>query len=437
MIPEPRFRPTATERALLVAAGIVLLVALAARVSNAFLLPPLKDYDAPGHALNTFALYEGSLPDPRSWSGFHPPLYYAAGALVWHLLPDTVPVHVALRLLSLAAGLAAVAIATRFLARRFPLVDAVIVGTVAFCAPVVAIATSMLGNETTCALFATAALARLCALPGDDAPLARHALVSGLLAGLAALSKATGLLAVFTVGLVYAWRLRRSPGRAPAVLLAAAAGPVLLLAPLYAHLLREAGSPAVLISGSVGSPDARGEMAEQPPGYRRLSHYLSFPASSLLAPVYTAPGLAASVPGLFYATLQADGQGQFLPSSESGVFGAGRALALAGLLPTGLALYGIARGARTHRRFAWAGPLALFAAILAASFLRYAWVFPHWSAVKASYALSGLLPAAAALAIGLDSTGGAMRLGLRVLLLAVALLDAVLLWQGLWVPRAS
>lgn len=422
------------ESVFLWAAVAVLLLALVARVSNAFLLPPLKDFDAPGHALNAFALYEGRLPDPRSWSGFHPPLYYAVGALIWHGLPEGVAVHTGLRLLSLAFGAAAVGLVFRTLSPRLGRTDAAVVAAVAFCAPVVSIATSMLGNETTCAFFVTAALARLCTLPEGGGATPREAAITGLLAGLAALAKATGVIAAGSVLASYLLAMRRSPRRALPVLAAAALGPVLLLAPLYVHLLRETGgSASAIVSGSAASPDARAEMAEQPPGLRRLSHYVSFPASSLLAPVYSAPGLTESVPGLFYATLQADGQGQFLPPTEAGIFGAGRALALAGLLPTGLALFGMLRALRAPARFAWMGPLGLFALLMGTAFLRYAWVFPHFSAVKASYALSALLPAAAALGVGIHGVAGGWRQAARAGLLAVALLDAVLLWQGWWV----
>jgi hypothetical protein len=60
------------ERAWLVAAAVIALAALVARVHNAFAFPALHDFDGPGHALNVFAFYEGRRPDPLSWSGFHP-----------------------------------------------------------------------------------------------------------------------------------------------------------------------------------------------------------------------------------------------------------------------------------------------------------------------------------------------------------------------------
>src|SRR3990172_10987715 len=91
----------------LLGAALVACAALAARLHNAFAYPPLADYDAQGHALNAYALFEGTLPHPRSWSGIHPPAYYAVGALLWRALPDSIPVHATLRLVSAASGVLA------------------------------------------------------------------------------------------------------------------------------------------------------------------------------------------------------------------------------------------------------------------------------------------------------------------------------------------
>jgi hypothetical protein len=430
--PEAVAEPDSREaRAWWIAIFGLLFLAVVTRASNSYLLPPLKDYDAAGHAVNLFALYEGHLPDLRSWSGFHPPLYYALGALLWHATPEGVDAHVPLRLLSLAAGAGATFWIFDVLARRFRLVDAAIVAVVIFCTPVMVIATSMLGNETACAFFVTGALAMLTSSPSPERSQLRHAAGAGLLAALAALSKATGLIAIATVVLFYAIRLRREPRRALVAALAAASAPLLLLTPLYAYLVIEAGSVSAAISGSVASVDARAVMAEQPPGVRDLGHYVSFPAAAVLMPAFRAPGLVDSVPGLFYATLQADAMGDFLPLSERAL-DAGRALALAGLLPTVLVVIGVVRALRAPRRFAWAAGPALFAAILAVAFLSHSWAFPHYSAVKASYALSGCLPAAIALGLGLDALPRRARPWLRAALLAVAFLDSILLWQGTW-----
>ena len=114
-------------RAELLWIAVALAVAVAAgfaRIHNGYWFDALLEPDGNGHALHVFAWYQGRLPDPRSWSGFHPPLYYLLGAGLWHLLPDAVPVHVGLRGLSLVFGAATVWMVWRALRHSLPLVDA-------------------------------------------------------------------------------------------------------------------------------------------------------------------------------------------------------------------------------------------------------------------------------------------------------------------------
>jgi hypothetical protein len=417
------------ERAWLVAAGALAVVALVARVHNAFAFPPLHDYDGPGHALNVFALYEGRLPDPQSWSGFHPPLAYAFGAALWHVLPEGVPVHAALRLLSAAAGAGAVAILWRALRRFVSAADAAVVAVFAFCAPVVAIATSMFGNETICALFATAALARLLAIPDDARDSLRHAAVTMLLAALAALAKSTGLGVVGVVGLAYGWHLRRT-GAASLARAALVLGGVALvaLAPYYGKLLWRGDSPLALISGGVAGGAAVGEMAQQLPGVRHVADYFLLTPSMLFAPFKDAPDMVESVPGLLYATTWADGQGEFLPGTVRSVVVAASIGALLGLVPTIVAGIGLVRILRRPvLRNAMGAPL-LFAALLFAALLAQTWFVPRFSAVKASYLLAALLPAALALGVGVATAGPVARGAL----LAIGGYATFLTWYGWW-----
>ncbi len=418
-------------RAWLVAAGGVAALAALARLHNAFRYAPLYDFDAPGHALNVFALYEGRLPDPHSWAGFHPILFHALGAALWGWLPEGLPVHVQLRLLSALAGLVAVALVWRTLQRLAAPADAAVVTALLFCAPVVAIASGMLGNETTCALFTTAVLARLTALPSDPAAAPRHALVTAALGTLAALAKSTGVVAIGCAAVVYALRFRRTPRAALAAAAIAGLAPLLVLGPFYARLVvAQGGSPAGVVSGAALSPAALAEMREHPPGERQLADYFSLPLATFLAPVHWAPGLDRSVPGLLYASTWADGHAQFLPGAVPAVRRAGAALAVAGLLPTGLALLGCAALGRRRARDA-AGPL-LFLALLLAALARYVWIFPHYSAVKASYLLPAMLPLALLVVAGLGALPDRARPPLRALLLAIALAATGFTWQGWW-----
>ncbi len=414
-----------------VAAAVVAALAVVARIHNAFAYPPLYDFDAAGHALNVFALYEGRLPSPQSWSGFHPPLYHGLGAALWQLLPTGIPVHVQLRLLSALAGAGAALVVWRALARRAPAADAAVTAAFVLCAPVMAIASGMLGNETTCAFFATLALARLAEIPVDPRRARRHALGTAVLGALAALSKSTGLGVVAVAGLIYAARLRADRRRAAAAAAIAWGVPLLVLAPYYARVVAvSGGSPMAVVSGAALSPEPRAEMIGQPPGERRLRDYFSLPASTFVAPVHRAPGLDRSVPGLLYASLWADGHGQFLPAGVPAVLRAQALLAVAGVLPTALAVLGVVRLARRRDR-STAAPL-LFGALLLAAFLRYTWLFPYYSAVKASYLLPALLAGALALAAGLAAAGPRGRALLRAALLAFAVAATAVTWQGWW-----
>ena len=462
----------ARERAWLVAAALVAAAALLARLHNAFAYPPLHDYDAAGHALNVFALYQGRLPDPHSWSGFHPPLYYALGALLWHALPEAIPVHAALRLLSAAAGFGAIALAWRALRRVVSPTDAAVVATLVLCAPVVAIATSMLGNETSCALFTTAALARTMAIPDDPRAARRHGTITALVATLAALSKSTGLVALAVVGLAYAWQLRRAGvSFAVRALLAALAAlskstglvalgvvglayawrlrragvsfamramlamggvALVLVLPQYGRLAIETRSPLGVISGGQLADQAGNEMSVQPPGERHLADYVSFPVAALVAPSKDAPGMVQSVPGPLYAGTWADAQGAFLPTQVSVVRDAAAGAALLGLVPTLLAIAGLVRILRRRELRAVAATPLVFAALLFAAFLAQTWVVPRYTAVKASYLLSALLPAALALAVGVAEASGRWRTLWRAALLATAAYMTFLTWYGWW-----
>lgn len=416
----------------LLAAAVVALVSMAARFHNAFAYPPLRDFDGAGHALNAFALHGGELPDPLSWSGFHPPLAYAVGAGLWRLLPESVPVHASLRLASAAAGIGALFLIWRELSRRFPAQDAAAVSALALSAPVVVIATSMIGNEALCTFWVTACLVWLMR-PFEGSRAVRHAAVTGLMAGAATLSKSTGLVVVAAAALFYALRLRRDPRRLAATVATLLATSALLTAPHTLRLMRATGSgPLAVMSGGVGSPDARGAMQVQPPGERHLSDYLRVPPATFLAPFYLEPGMLESVPGLLYASTWADAHAQFLPPGvDPAILRAEVATSLGGLLPTALAAWGLVTILRRRRELdVFLGPF-LFGALLAGAFAVQAWTVPHYSAIKASYLLPAALPASVLLAAGLGELRRARGVA-RAGLLALAAACTALTWYGWW-----
>ncbi len=422
-------------RAWALAAAAVAVAALASRAFNAFAYTPLRGYDAAGHAVSIFALFEGRLPTPGSWDGFQPPLYYAAAAAVWHLLPEAVPVHAALRLLSAAAGFGAVAIVWRTLRDFVSETDAAVVSAFLLGVPVLALASSMVGNESTCALLVTAVLARLVRLPvkAGEGRVLRHAFGTGLLGGLAALSKTTGLGAVALALPASALRLRARPRLALASVLVLGLVPTLVAGPFFAPILRAAGgSPVGLVTGAASSRAVQQAMALQPPGERHLADYLSFPSAALRTPVFRGEGLERSVPGLLHASTWSDAHAHFLVPVTPGVLRAESALAIAGLLPLALAAFGAGR--LLSRRDVRAGVLLAFAALLLLAFARVTWLVPTYSAVKASYLLPALLPAGLCVASGLAALPGSWRSAGRGALLGIGLAGTALTTWGwhLW-----
>jgi hypothetical protein len=414
--------------------AIVAATALGVRAYNTFAFAPLSDFDGAGHVLHTWAWYEGHAPHPGSWSGYHPPLYFMLGALSWHVLPDAVPMHMALRGLSLLFGAAALALVFGALARALPVADAAVASLLVWCVPFVAISTSMTGNETLCALLVTLLLARsqrsIGELPG--ARLLRAAVATGALGGLALLVKPTACAALGAVGLDWIRRLRHTPRRMVlcVCLIGVTAGVV--ASPHYARLAAQSDTPFALVSAAETSPEMRETMADQPPGVRRISDYLHIPAATLLAPAYYEPGLERSVPGLLYASAWADGHDHFLDSSRPDVRAAQVALCCAGLLPTALLALGglrVLRRPREHAR--WFAALVC-APLLLLAFAAYAWRFPTYAAVKPSYLLAAVLPGAYLLGLGLTAARGAMRAALRAALVVLSLGATLVMRWGWW-----
>src|SRR5262245_54530267 len=176
---------SSTERSILALSAAVAILAVATRVHDVVAFPALHDFDAPGHAVNVLDLFEGHLPNPRSWSGGQPPLYYGIGAALWALLPEQVPVHVTLRLISVVSWLAAVGLVWRVLRRIGSEVDAAVVAALLLGVPGILIGSCMMTNDALCALFVTATLVRLVPDTGESTPSAGNASVTGVVGSVA------------------------------------------------------------------------------------------------------------------------------------------------------------------------------------------------------------------------------------------------------------
>ncbi len=424
----------AGDRVWIAIAVMLVLAGIAGRVHNAIYFDSLLEPDGNGHALHVLAWYEGRLPDPRAWAGFHPPFYYLLGAGIWHLLPESVPVHMTLRVFSALLGLATILLVWRALRDHFAPADAAVLAAFAWCLPFVTMVTSAIGNETLGALFATLVLVRMMKLPQDDTRLARHAVVTGVLAGIGLLVKSSGLVVLGAVGLTYLIRLRNDPTRALRVGAITGTIAIAIAAPHYVRVAAVSdGSILSAFSAAAVSPEVRAVMDAQPPGERSVADYLSLPAATLLDPAYNAPGLTRSVPGLLYVSTWADGHGSFFPIDEfSEVSSVQIAMVFAGLLPTALLLLGAVRVMRRpEASSAWLCPLILLGA-LAIAFLGYSWRYPTYAAVKAQYMLPALLPLTLLTATGLESAKPALRSVLRGALVLIAAGFIAATWWGWW-----
>jgi hypothetical protein len=365
------------------------------RLANAFTYPTYFGFDVGYNWEYVQRLCASWAPPPpdAGWSFAHPPLFYALGALVGRAIgcADPTPVVLVVRLLSSAAGLVAIA-ATVMLVRR---VDpgnerrAFLAGALLLFLPAHIQMSASFGEEVLAAAFATAAVAlasRLLVSPRDDL---RRAAGLGLFAGLAWLTKLTGVLAGAAAVLALAlegWRrgrLREAALRCAVVaLLAGTVGGW-----FYARNLA--------VYGYLYPQDlaVHAEMHRQRPGERTLFDYVYVPVATFSRPLVR-PDLLRSVWGGTYATLWFDGHRHFLPARGEDVRRTGTALLLLALLPTAAFLAGA--GAGLLRALARTGEpdpvLLLQLGLTLAGYVLFTWSNPWWSTVKGTYLLGAMLP---------------------------------------------
>jgi 4-amino-4-deoxy-L-arabinose transferase-like glycosyltransferase len=295
------------------------------------------------------------------------------------------------------------------------------------------------GEEILASAFATWAVAlaawSLVSAPATGWDTRRSAGV-GLLAGLAWLTKLTGVLVVPAVVGAYAlegWRtrrLRRALGSCAAVLLVAGvvggwfyARSLLLYGYLYPYDL-----------------PVHAEMHQQAPGKRSLVDYVNVPLVTFTAPLVGRPTLLRSVWGGTYVTLWFDGHRHFLPEKGAAVRRLGTAVLLLALLPTLAFALGAASGLR--RALARSGQpdpaLLLLVACTLAGYAVFTWRNPWYSTVKGTYLLGAMLPFAfyASEPLARWTAGGGLRSGATWTALAVLAASVVLafsyglVWAG-------
>ena len=398
---------------LLAASAVVALLGVVVRVHDAVAFPAIYDYDASGHAVNVLDLLERHLPNVRSWCGSHPPFYYAIGAVLWMIVPDAVPVHVTLRLLSAGAWVATVALAWRALRRLGFGADAAVASAMLLGVPGLLIPSFMMTNDALCALLVTATLVRLLDAPSDESALTRHAAVTAIFAGLAALTKATGVAAIGIAVLFYAWRSRRRPARALTTVAVVGAVSGLIAAPFYAWLFSSlSGSPYDVLAARAGSLEKEA-------------------ISAVVQAAAPAKRLYPSFAGLLYASIWGDPTAAFLPRAPRLP---SALVSLGGMLPVAVAAAGALRGAIRRDVVGRAGIVVLFGALYLAALVPHAVHIPYIVLTKTNYLLPEALPAALLLAIGIGTLAGAGRDALRGALLVVATAGMALSWYGWWEP---
>jgi tetratricopeptide (TPR) repeat protein len=429
-----------TQRARLRAAWAVALgAALASRIASALLQPGPNGYDAWGHvAYVLFLDLYRSLPyADQGWSYFHPPLHYVLGWMLAQSGSADVLVH-GLSLVGSAASLGTALLAAGVVKRALPgraFSPVIAFAAVAFV-PVHVYTSPMSGNEQTATFLGSAAVAVFLANAARSRPLLAFDGAAGALAGLALLTKFSGLLALLAIAAAIALQLARGvlPARRSVARIAAVVGTALLIsAPYYARNVAEFGTPLEL---SRSYPLVASLESRHGPGERRWSDYVYLPPTLLSEPNWRGEQLWRSVWGTAYVrTWVEDAPGLAMR----------RALAVAGVLPTALALFGLALALARIRRHPDSTAeltLALLAAGTVAAFALFARHVPIFSALKASYLLDLSLPygffVALAVAAPPRIAAGAMRAIGPIAVAAAAALALVAFTPGLArSPRAQ
>lgn len=428
-----RARSDALSRAAWAGGAALLALGTAVRVSNALFYPTAWGFDAKFNWEYLLLLRESwqlRAPDV-AWATSHPPLYYyLAAALDWLAgYPDKATAVAWVRGIGVLAGLATVVFAVRWVQRVDPgnTRRAILAGTLLLFLPAHIYMSAMLNEEILAAAFTSWALyAMLGAATGPDDRHAalRSAAVIGAAAGLAWLTKLTGVLALAAGVLSLAWLAwRRGDARRAVVPLAVlVATGVVLGGWYYANNLLQYG---YLYPYAMPAHEL---MFRMPPGERGLLDYVYVPLATWTDPQLMNPDLLRSVWGSTYATVWYDGHRFFLPRAGLGPEIWGTRLTVLALLPTAAFVVGMLRAVRDVVRGEGDAdlPLVVLTALTLAGYVAFTWRNPWFASVKGSYLLGLSLPFAVWTSGVLDRWSRT-RAGLAVWLLLGALVIGVAL----------
>jgi tetratricopeptide (TPR) repeat protein len=434
---------------LILAWSVAIAAAVGVRLWNALAGPLMWGYDAWGHVAYALFLdlYRGLPWADQGWSYFHPPLHYALG---WGLAQFGRGEFL-MRGLAVLGG--AASLATAFLAGWLvrqvsperPALALVGFAAVAFL-PVHLFVGGMPGNEMTLTLLCAASLCVFIANDRRPAPTWQGDAAAGALAGLALLTKFSGLLPLLTVCATLALRAGRARDGARGVGRALARGALLtgvallIAAPYYARNVRHFGTPFEL---SRGYPLVAEVERDQRPGARGWLDYVRLPFGLLVDADPRAPHMLHSVWGTAYADAWADVFRESDVERALASHASARAMVVAGLLPSALAAAGAVlalRDSRRGRRRAVYATLWVHAVVTLLAFALFSWRVPIWSALKASYLLGLSLPFGVFLARGVEAVAERsqpLRVASFTALAAIAVASCAVGLSGVLRPRRA
>ncbi|MCZ6783883.1 MAG: hypothetical protein O7G30_11315 [Proteobacteria bacterium] len=393
--------------------GIIVLAILgmAIRLGNALRYPIDMGYDAAFHWQYIALLMRGfTVPAPDAgWAMAHPPLFYWLGAGLGELLgepPRAITIG-AVRVVSSVVGLLAIASAVALVRRADPgnPPRAFIAAGLLVFLPVHVYMSAMLSEEILCASLISIAVVGMAwdtvgpespsrsepgSETGSESRSARRLALLGALAGLALLTKLTGVLVLLAAVLVLLVEAARSGSWRSALV------PVLWL-----------GGAGALVGGwfyvrnLIGygylypyGLEAHAIMFTMPPGHRELADYVRFPLATFTDPQLLSPDLLRSVWGSTYVTIWFDGHRHFLPQSGAALSRVGTAMLVLGLVPTAAFAVGLAAGARRVWRSS-RGPdaiLVFLVALTLAGYVAFSWRNPWFAVLKGSFLLGLAVP---------------------------------------------
>jgi hypothetical protein len=380
-----------------IASVAIALLGLAIRVHNAFDYPIDKGFDALANWEYVELLTDAWLPAPDAgWSTAHPPLFYWLVEATRRAVGDgdkAGSIHAA-RVVNALLGVLMAALAGILVLRNDPENMRRVFFAVALVLflPAHLYTSAMLSEEILVAALVSCVVVGVAwdlSSPDPRSGVSRVALL-GALAGLALLTKLSGVLVIVAGGLAYAidgfsrGRVAAGVGRGAILVFSA----LVVGGWFFAHNWLEYGYiyPHRL--------DAHAVMGTMPPGSRSILDYLRIPLATFTDPRLLSPELVHSVWGSTFVTVWFDGHRHFLPRSDTEVLDIARTLVALGAIPFLAFAGGVVGALRRLRSGATATDPILLAlvALTLVGFVAFTWRNPWFVTVKASHMLGLCVP---------------------------------------------